>query len=110
MPRDRNGNSSVRSWRHRHIRNFVAIAHAGWRRHTKGMNSRSCGLVQRIGTANSAAPHPDPCGGRAPALHFSVDYEMPIDIPARVTDTAKLCRRPFSYQSLMPAGAGTPRV
>ena len=80
MPHDRNGNSSVRSGRHRHIRNFVAIAHAGWRRHTKGMNSRSCGLVQRIGTANSAAPHPDPCGGQAPALHFSVDYEIRIEL------------------------------
>ncbi len=40
---------------------------------------------------------------------FSVDYEIPIDISARVTDTARLCRRPFSYQSLTPVGTGVPR-
>ena len=33
------------------------------------MKSRSCGLVQRIGAADSATPHPDPSGGQAPALH-----------------------------------------
>ncbi len=38
----------------------------------QGMKSRSCGLVQRIGTADSATPHPDPCGGQAPALHFLI--------------------------------------
>ena len=38
----------------------------------QGMKSRSCGLVQRIGTAVSATPHPDPCGGQAPALHFLI--------------------------------------
>ncbi len=38
----------------------------------QGMKSRSCGLVQRIGTADSATPHPDPSGGQAPALHFLV--------------------------------------
>ena len=93
----------------------MVIAHTGWRRHT--MKNRSCGLVQRIGTANSAAPHPNPCGGQAPALHFSVDDEMPVDIPARVTDTARPCRRPsligvrdmLTYQSPMPSAAGTPR-
>ena len=37
-----------------------------------GMKSRSCGLVQRIGMADSATPHPDPCGGQAPALHFLI--------------------------------------
>ena len=37
-----------------------------------GMKRRSCGLVQRIGTADSATPHPDPCGGQAPALHFLI--------------------------------------
>ena len=36
------------------------------------MKSRSCGLVPRIGTVDSAAPHPDPCGGQAPALHFLI--------------------------------------
>ncbi len=35
----------------------------------QGMKSRSCGLVQRIAMADSAMPHPDPCGGQAPALH-----------------------------------------
>ena len=34
----------------------------------EGMKSRSCGLVQRICTADSATPHPDPSGGQAPAL------------------------------------------
>ena len=29
-------------------------------------------MVQRIGTADSATPHPDPCGGQAPALHFLI--------------------------------------
>ena len=34
----------------------------------RGLKSRSCGLVQRIGTADSATPHPDPSGGQAPRL------------------------------------------
>ena len=38
----------------------------------QGMKCRSCGLVQRIGTADSATPHPDPSGGQAPALHFLI--------------------------------------
>ena len=38
----------------------------------QGMKSRSCGLVQRIGTTDSATPHPDPSGGQAPALHFLI--------------------------------------
>ena len=38
----------------------------------QGMKRRSCGLVQRIGMVDSAAPHPDPCGGQAPALHFLI--------------------------------------
>ena len=38
----------------------------------QGMKSGSCGLVQRIGMVDSAAPHPDPCGGQAPALHFLI--------------------------------------
>ncbi len=43
------------------------------------MKSWSCDLVQRIGTVDSATPHPDPCGGQAPrlaksstALHFVI--------------------------------------
>ena len=38
----------------------------------QGVKSRSCGLVQRIGTVDSATPHPDPSGGQAPALHLLV--------------------------------------
>ena len=38
----------------------------------QGMKNRICGLVQRIGTADSATPHPDPSGGQAPALHFLI--------------------------------------
>ena len=34
----------------------------------QGRKSRSCGLVQRIGTVDSATRHPDPCGGQAPRL------------------------------------------
>ena len=37
-----------------------------------GMKSRSCVVVRRIGTGDSAVPHPDPSGGQAPALHFLV--------------------------------------
>ena len=29
-------------------------------------------MVPRIGTVDSATPHPDPCGGQAPALHFFI--------------------------------------
>ena len=29
-------------------------------------------MVKRIGTADSATPHPDPSEGQAPALHFLV--------------------------------------
>ena len=36
------------------------------------MKNGSCGLVPRIGAADSATPHPDPCGGQAPALHFLI--------------------------------------
>ena len=36
------------------------------------MKTRSRGLVQWIGTADSAGPHPDPSGGQAPALHFFI--------------------------------------
>ncbi len=38
----------------------------------RGVKSRSCGLVQLIGTVDSATPHPDPSGGQAPALHFLI--------------------------------------
>ncbi len=35
------------------------------------MKSGSCGLVQRIGTVDSAEPHPDPCGDKPPRYIFS---------------------------------------
>ena len=38
----------------------------------QGMKIRSCDLVWRVGTVDSATPHPDPSGGQAPALHFLV--------------------------------------
>ena len=50
----------------------------------EGMKSRSCGLVQRIGTANSATPHPDPSGGQAPALHSPLP--APLDSGLRRND------------------------
>ena len=51
---------------------FVRIAHAGCCRRTQGMKTRSCDLVWRVGTADSATPHSDPSGGQAPALHFLI--------------------------------------
>ena len=50
---------------------LIAIAHAGLAPALQGMKSRSCGLVQRIGTADSATPYPDPSGGQAPRYIFS---------------------------------------
>ena len=50
---------------------LLGIAHAGWCRHTQGMKSRSCGLVQRIDTVGSPTPRPDPCVGQAHALQDS---------------------------------------
>ena len=38
----------------------------------QGVKSRSCGLVQRIGTADSATPHPDPSGGQAHQLQLVI--------------------------------------
>ena len=38
----------------------------------QGVKIGSCGLAQRIGTADSATPHPEPSGGQAPALHFLI--------------------------------------
>ncbi len=34
----------------------------------QGVKTRSCDLVWRVGTVDSATPHPDPSGGQAPAL------------------------------------------
>ncbi len=57
----------------------------------QGMKNRICGLVQRIGTADSATPHPDPSGGQAPALHFPLrpcDYlSLPLPSIGQTTST-----------------------
>ena len=90
----------------------------------EGMKSRSCGLVRRICTADSATPHPDPSGGQAPrlaksstALHFLIP---PSTIGLQFGTFRRRrtgmegasrfgVRDMLSCQSLMPAGAGTPR-
>ena len=70
---------------------FIAIAHAGWWPAHQGMKSRSCGLVQRTGTVDSATPQPDPSGGQAPALHFPrgpCDYRsLPLPRIGQTTST-----------------------
>ena len=53
----------------------------------QGMKRRSCGLVQRIGAADSATPHPDPSGGQAPALHSPLP--TPLDSGLRGNDEWK---------------------
>ena len=50
----------------------------------QGMKRRSCGLVQRIGTVDSATPQPDPGGGQAPALHSPLP--TPLDSGLRRND------------------------
>ena len=80
-------------------------------------------MVQRIGTADSATPHPDPCGGQAPALHFLIPrstiglqfgtfqpWKPGIEVDWRShfrtnDESGDL----LSYQSLMPVATGTPR-
>ena len=116
---------------------FVPIAHPGCRRHTKESKSRSCDLVRRVGAADSATPHPDPSGGQAPRLALSsTALHFPIPAPwilacagmtnggpgttsggavecghtrCHVTSSRIGVRDMLSYQSLMPAGAGTRR-
>ena len=56
----------------------------------QGLKSRSCGLVQRIGTADSATPHPDPSGGQAPALHSPLP-SPPLDSGFRRSDESGVC-------------------
>ena len=46
----------------------------------QGMKTRRSDLVQRIGAADSATPHPDPSGGQAPRLAKSstaLHYPLP---------------------------------
>ncbi len=51
---------------------FLSNRSCGLAPASQDMTSRSCGLVQRTGTVDSATPHPDPSGGQAPALHFFI--------------------------------------
>ena len=99
----------------------------------QGMKSGSCGLVQRIGAADSATPHPDPSGGQAPALHFLIPPStiglqfgtlrrwragIEVDWRAHPGSESGTCFRTndefgggnhsFSHQSLILAGVGTP--
>ena len=62
----------------------------------RGMKNRSCGLVQRIGTADSATPLLRPSGGQAPALHAPLPTPL---IPALAGITVAL-RRPHKRMNL----------
>ena len=50
---------------------FVPMAHAGCRRHTK-VSKLGALVGGRVRCRLCHAPHPDPCGGQAPALHFLI--------------------------------------
>ena len=96
---------------------------------SEGMRSGSCGLVQRIlGRWIPASRRtPTPFGGQAPALHFLIPpsanrstmparfarggHGIEVDWRAhfRTIDEFGGGNHSFSYQSLMPAGAGTTR-
>ena len=93
----------------------------------QGMKIRSCDLVWRVGTVDSATPHPDPSGGQAPALRPSVyNFLIPPSTIGLQFGTFRRrragtegdwrahplwigVRGMLSCQSLMPVGAGTPR-
>ena len=60
--------------------------------------NQSRGLVQRIGTADSAMPHTDPSGGQAPALHFPIP--TPLDSSPPEADTG------HTFAGKTSAGAG----
>ena len=49
----------------------------------QGMKSRSCGLVPRIGTADSATPHPTPAGDKPPRYIFSFRHRPSVYNSAR---------------------------
>ena len=70
------------------------------------MKTRSCDLVWRVGTVDSATPRPDPCGDKPPRYRIPAFAGMTrfAGVPGTRTLDGK---RLFSYQSLMPAGAGT---
>ena len=75
----------------------------------QGMKNRTCGLVRRVGAADYATPQPDPSGGRAPALHFPIPAHPGFRESRGIPRHYGNHETSFSYQSLMPAGAGTPR-
>ncbi len=59
----------------------------------QGMKSRSCGLVQRIGTVDSAEPHPGPSGGQAPRLAKSSTAQGPVHSSFLAIDHGSTIRR-----------------
>ena len=65
---------------------------------------RSCDLVQRVGMADSAAPHTGPSGGRAPALHSPHPHPLWIPAPYRGTGLALRWNDEMSGQSLSRIG------
>ena len=92
------------------------------------MNSRSCGLVQRIGTVGFARATPRPQRGTSPSPREVFDratfshspighrsttrHVSPVESRHRglLEGTSRIgVRDMLSYQSLMPAAAGTPR-
>ena len=90
----------------------------------QGVKSWSCGLIRRIGTADSATPLLRPSGGQAPALHFLIPpspiglrlgrirrWRVGIEVDWRAVAFGQSRGHvtSFSYQSLIPVVAGTPR-
>ena len=90
----------------------------------QGVKSWSCGLIRRIGTADSATPLLRPSGGQAPALHFLIPpspiglrlgrirrWRVGIEVDWRAVAFGQSRGHvtSFSYQSLIPVATGTPR-
>ena len=71
---------------------------------TPRYENQSRGLVQRIGTADSATPHTDPCGGQALALHFPIP--TPLDSGLRRSDDSGRHFRTNRSCRLWPAHQG----
>ena len=84
---------------------FVPIAHAGCRRHTQGMKMRP-GRWKGLGLFGATPPLwiPAPYRGTGHASDRRNDKFARVP-PTRTHDGKRL----FSYQSLMPVGAGTPK-
>ena len=69
-----------------------------------GLRRSECGLVRRVGMADSAAPHTGPSGGQAPALHFSTSPSLWIPAPYRGTGQALRWNDEMSGESLSRIG------